>query len=94
MKRFKDFAEERSFEGDKISINDILNQEIVVLNYRISPSKRKEGTQYTILQIEHEGVKRVVFTGSTVLSSQVQKYQSELPFLSIIRKINDFYTFT
>lgn len=94
MKKFSDFADEKPFDGDKIPISDVLNQEIVVHGYRASPSKKKEGTQYITLQIEREGKRYIIFTGSTVLSAQVQKYQAELPFATIIKKINDFYTFT
>ena len=36
----------------------------------------------------------VVFTGSEVLYNQLIKYQEHLPFIAIIRKINDFYSFT
>lgn len=95
LKRFRDFAEDSlPLEGDKISVSELLNREIVVLNYRLSPSKKREGTVYITLQIELEGKKYVAFTGSSVLVAQAEKYKAHFPFVAMIKKINDFYTFT
>lgn len=74
MHKFSDFAkEERAFDGDKIPITEVLNKEIVVTAYKLSPSKKKEGTNYVTLQIEYEGKRRVIFTGSSVLADQISK---------------------
>ena len=35
MMNFSDFADERPFRGEKIRIDDILNQQIIVKDYRI-----------------------------------------------------------
>lgn len=93
MHRFSDFAEENPLEGEKISLLELLNKEIEVLAYRISDSKQKSGTQCLTLQIRYEDKLRVLFTGSSVLISQVLKYADELPFQAKIKKINNYFTF-
>ena len=60
----------------------------------VGDSKKREGTKYITIQVEVDGKHRVVFTGSEVLYNQLIKYQEHLPFIAIIRKINDFYSFT
>lgn len=94
MHKFSDFSEERTFDGDKIPIADVLNREIAVLNYRTGGSKQKAGTKCTTIQIEVDGKHRVIFTGSEVLANQPEKYSDQLPFMTTIKKINDFYSFT
>lgn len=94
MQRFSEFSEEENFDGDKIPISDILNKEVTVLRFRVGDSKKREGTKYITIQVEVDGKHRVVFTGSEVLYNQLMKYQEHLPFIAIIRKINDFYSFT
>lgn len=89
-----EIADEKPFEGDKIPIADVLNKEIIVHSYRISQSKKKEGTQYITLQIEIEGQRRVIFTGSEVIFDLSKKYADKMPFSTVIKKINKFYTFT
>ena len=92
MKRFSDIAEdERPLDGDKIGINDVVNKEITVLAFTVNDSKF-ESEKYLKLQFELEGKRRIIFTGSTVLAKQLQKYESELPFIATIRKINKYFT--
>jgi len=93
MNRFSDFSDENIFEGDKIKINDILNNEIIIINYAIKNSKYKD-RNYLTLQIEKDDEKFVIFTGSSVLIDQIEKYENKLPFITIIKKINKYYTFT
>lgn len=78
----------------KYKTSNILNKEVTVLRFRVGDSKKREGTKYITIQVEVDGKHRVVFTGSEVLYNQLIKYQEHLPFIAIIRKINDFYSFT
>ena len=80
--------------GDKIKISDILEKEIEVIGYRISDSKQKLGTKMLTLQFKLDGEERVLFTGSSVLIEQIEEYGHEIPFLTVIQKVNRFYTFT
>jgi hypothetical protein len=92
--RFGDFAEEQAFDGDKIQLDEILNKEILVTGYKIKDSHQKKGTQYLTIHFELAGEKHVAFTGSMVLMDQLKKYESHLPFLATIKKINRHYTFS
>jgi hypothetical protein len=92
MRRFADFAETpQVLDGDKIKIEDVLNREVTVLGFRVAKGKHKTDRCLT-LQVAVDGVHRVVFTGSEVLISQMEKYGGECPFVSTIRKIDRFYT--
>ena len=95
MKHFSDFAKEPNVMiGDKIKIDNILDKEIEIIGYRINDSKQKIGTKVLTLQINFEGVERILFTGSNVLTEQAEKYKDEMPFLTIIKKVDKFYTFS
>jgi hypothetical protein len=92
--RFGDFAEEEVFDGEKLRLDEILNKEILVTGFRIKDSHQKKGTQYLTIHFEMEGRQHIAFTGSTVLMDQLKKYESHLPFLAVIKKINRHYTFS
>ncbi|MDD2495509.1 MAG: hypothetical protein PHE29_09985 [Tissierellia bacterium] len=95
MKRFSDFAKEPNVMiGDKIKIDNILDKEIEIIGYRINDSKQKTGTKVLTLQIKFEGVERILFTGSNVLTEQAEKYKDEMPFLATIKKVDKFHTFS
>ena len=93
--RFSDFAEEsKVFDGDKRRIEDILNQEILVTDFKIKDSKKKQNTLYATIQFKIKDINYIVFTGSNVLIDQLEKYRENLPFYTIIKKIDRYYTFT
>lgn len=96
MKRFSDFATENILDGDKIRIDDVLNEEIKVKNYSIKESKygKNSSGKYLMLQIVKNERNYVIFTGSDVLIDQIEKYSHEMPFLATIRKINRYYSLT
>lgn len=92
---FVDFAEEpKSFDGDKKKLVEILNQQILIIDFKIQSSKQTEGTLYTTIQFKIGEINHVVFTGSKVLTEQLEKYKSKLPFYATIKKINKYYTLT
>jgi len=97
IKRFSDFAEEDGpLEGDKVKIETILNQEILILGYKVKKSKyKKENSEQCLtVQFEIDGHKRIFFTGSNVLMDQIEKYAGEIPFLATVKKIDKYYTFS
>lgn len=98
MKKFSDFAEITTLEGDKMKIDNILNQNIIVTGARISKSKysKNESGKYLTLQFKMHGEEKpyVIFTGSEVLISQIEKYKEQMPFEAKIVKINRYYTFS
>lgn len=100
IRNFKDFGiipEVKGMEGDKIDMFQILNKEIEVHKFRIVKSKFSEkGNGMRLeLQIVVDNRKRVVFSGSTVLQSQISKVpESEFPFKTTIVKDGMMSQFT
>lgn len=93
--RFSDFADEsKSFEGDKKKIYEILDQDILVLDYAVKDSKQRRGSQYATIQFRLKDVNYIVFSGSAVLIEQLEKYKDNIPFYAQIKKIDKYYTFT
>lgn len=83
----------KHFTGDKIKIQRILNKEITVINYQISPSQIKGN--YAQIQIELSGTKHVIFTGSTVLIDTLEQVdKNDFPFTATIVQENEHYEFT
>jgi hypothetical protein len=95
-KRFADFAVEPApLDGEKAKIDDILNQEIEIVGYRIGAtkySKNKSGQYLTLQVVQATGEVCIVFTGSDVLINQIVKYADQIPFFTVIKKINRYYT--
>lgn len=99
MHRFHDFAQEdQPLDGEKMRVEDILNREISILNARISESKyakeNENRKRVATIQFEIGGKTYVAFTGSGVLIKQIEKYRDRIPFITTIRKINRYYTFS
>ena len=95
MKRFAEFnTDSAPLDGEKIRIDDILNFEVMVIGYNIRKSKygKNVSGKCLALQVEIDGARRLIFTGSEVLISQLEKYGGEIPFLATVRKIDRYYT--
>ena len=93
--RFSDFAEEsKKFDGDKKRVEDILNQEILIVDFKVKDSKKRQDSLYATIQLKINDINYIVFTGSGVLIDQLEKYKSNLPFHTTIKKIDRYYTFT
>lgn len=80
--------------GDKKFMNDILNREIIVTDYRITNSKKRNGTDCLQLQFLMDDVPCVIFTGSSVLIDQIQCARDQIPFATTIVKIDKYYSFS
>ena len=61
MHKFSDFADEKALDGNKLFINNVVNKEIEILNFRISKSKQKAGTNCLTLQFKLDGIVYVLF---------------------------------
>ncbi len=86
-----------AFVGEKISINKILDREIIVHHYNVVPSKFPKDNSYDRcmhLQIELKGTKHVVFTSSLYLLDQIEQAKSSLPFTTTIVEENKRLLFT
>lgn len=98
-RRFSEFAKDHvPLDGAKLKIDDILNKEILVTAMRVKPSKYgtngKSAPTCLTIQFVMSGERYVAFTGSGVLADQAQLYQPEIPFLTTVKKIDKYYTFT
>lgn len=98
MKKFSDFAEVKALNGEKLRLDDVLNQSIAVVGQRITASKYSKNIsgKYLTLQFHfsEESETKILFTGSDVLISQIEDHKEEIPFEATIKKINRYYTFT
>lgn len=98
MNSFKDFnikPKLSTFLGDKIKIERVLNTDITVLNYKIEDSKKKQGTKFLTLQIEKQGTKHVIFSGSTILMDMIEQVpKGKFPFKTTIIKESEHLEFT
>ncbi|MDQ1150177.1 MULTISPECIES: hypothetical protein [Sphingobacterium] len=97
MKKFSDFnitVEAENFIGDKIRVTKILNRPIIVHAFKLDPSKFYAGESLA-LQIEFEGQKRVVFSGSKRLKEQIKQVPKDgFPFHTTIIEENDMHLFS
>ena len=97
MKKFGDFAkEEKVMDGEKIKIEDVLDKEIFVFAYKIKNSQfnKTNSEKYLIMQFKLNGEKHIAFTGSNVLIDQIERYKDELPFSTIIKRVDKYFTFS
>lgn len=89
MKAFSELGvRSKNLTGDKIEMVDVLDKEIIVIDYRSGDSKySRDGTLLT-LQIKYNDETRVIFTGSGVLLEDIKKLPIEaFPFTTTIIKI-------
>lgn len=103
MKPVKSFSQfgiqaENHLSGKKIGIKHILNREITVKDFQISPSKYpNEGNGMRLtLQFIVDNEECVVLTGSVVLQDQIKKVAKEdFPFTTTIIPLTPMgYKFT
>jgi hypothetical protein len=99
MKSFKDLGIKpvnKGLEGKKIDIDRIFNEPIIVNRFQVKDSKYpdKNYEKCLHLEIEFEGRKRVVFTGSKVLIDTITQIpEKEFPFATKIIKENGRFEF-
>jgi len=97
VKQFSEFStEETPLDGEKDKLEKILNRAITVTGFRIKKSQysKNESGKYLTLQYELENETKIIFTGSDVLIGQMERYGSEIPFMTTIKKINRYFTLT
>lgn len=93
--KFANFAKDKlPMPGKKKRLDEILNREIVVTDFRITKSKRKEGTDCLQIQFVLDDDVFVAFTGSAVLSDQIQAARDNIPFRGTVVKIDKYYSFS
>jgi hypothetical protein len=100
MKKFGELNIEnnhKSMVGEKMKMAKVLNRQIIVHSFRVEKSKypKNKSGMCLYLQIEIEGVKWVIFTGSDVLLEQIEQVDiNDFPFITTIQKNNEYFEFT
>ncbi len=99
MKNFRDLGIKstlQNFTGDKIRMDNLLNCEITVVDYKIEASKYGDkGERCLWLQIIKNGTKYVAFSGYKSLMTQIEQVpKNEFPFVTTIVKENKILEFT
>lgn len=100
MKQFSELGignnepERKGLVGDRIKTERVLDKKITVLHFEIKGSKFEGRCLH--LQIEYNEDKRVIFTSSKGLISQLENADPSIcPFTTVIRKQEDeTYKFT
>lgn len=91
----RDFAkpgkDEDPLDGEKKKINEILDKEILILNFRIQKSKIKDGN-YMIVQFELDNKKYVIFTTARRLLKKLPRYEDKMPYHGTIIQKYKYYT--
>jgi len=96
MKNFSELGikTRRSFIGDKIAIESILDKEIIVEFFEIKPSKKVMDGDCLHLQIKFEDKYRVVFTSSAFLMDPLKQLaENDFPFKAKIKRVNKHFEF-
>jgi hypothetical protein len=96
MKSFSEqgVTSKRSFVGNKIYIESILEKHIIIEFFDIRPSRKNDGTDCLHMQIKLDQVDHVVFSSSTFLMNQLKQLKDDdFPFTAKIVKINRHYEF-
>lgn len=100
MRKFSELgikSSHRALIGDKVKIKHILNREILVWDFKIEKSKfsKNKSGMYLHLQIEFDGHKHIVFTGSDVLIDLIQQVPEDaFPFMTTIVQTGEYFEFT
>lgn len=91
--RFGDFAKGNILDGEKKRLSEIVNKEIVVTGANITKSTKNDG-ECLKLQYTLDGKTYVTFTGSVVLIKQCKEYSNEIPFVTTIKQVGKYFSFT
>ena len=92
---FANFARDKlPMPGTKKRLEEILNKEIIILDFRITKSNKRENSECLQFQFLCDGDVFVLFTGSGVLINQIQAIKDKLPLKTTVVKIDKYYSFS
>lgn len=107
MNKFSEFADTAHplLDGKKISLDEIISKdnkagkEIVVLNFRVKNTKYDDAKNPHCLTVQFafpgkEDEHYIFFSGSSVLMDQLEAYKEKLPFLTTVKRVGKYYTFS
>lgn len=97
MNRLRDIVPARHrLEGEKVSIDSVLNIPLEFLDWDIRPSVKQKDSDYMIMQFRKDGKLHVIMTGGEYLIKDVRSYEESAgkePFLATIVKKGNAYLF-
>ncbi len=80
--------------GNKKRLEEILNKPIVILDFRLSKSNKRENSECLQIQFLCDGDVFVLFTGSVVLIDQIKSVKDKLPLKTTVIKVDKYYSFS
>ena len=86
MVNFSDLGikdESSSFLEEKVSINDVVNSEIIVHDFKANVPTQN-GNRH-LIKIEIDSQKRVIFTGSHRIIDALESKKIKFPFKTVIK---------
>ena len=93
--KFSSFAKNQMpMPGNKKHLDDVLNREITIIDYRMRRSTKRDGTECLQIQFILDNEVCVLFTGSSVLANQIKECKDNIPFVTTIVKIDRYYSFS
>lgn len=87
-------ADKLPMPGVKKRLDEILNKKIIILDYRISKSSKRENSECLQIQFLLDGDVFILFTGSVVLIDQIKSIKDRLPLNTTVVKIDKYYSFS
>ena len=91
--KFSVFAKNKlPMPGNKKHLDQILNREIFIVDFRVMQSKHRENSKCLQIQFLLDDEVCVAFTGSVVLLDQITSSKEKLPFSATVAKIDRYYT--
>ncbi len=91
--KFSTFAKNKlPMPGNKKYLDQILNREIFIVDFRVMESKHRENSKCLQIQFLLDNEVCVAFTGSVVLLDQITSSKDKLPFVATLTKIDKYYT--
>ena len=91
--RFASFAKNNlHMPGQKRRLEEILNKEIIILDFQITKSTKRENSDCMQIQFIIDNEICVVFTGSLVLMDQINAVKNNLPLKTTVVKIDKYYS--
>lgn len=93
--KFSTFAKNQlPMPGNKKRLDEILNREITVIDFRVRKSTKRDGTECLQMQFLFDDEVCVVFTGSSVLINQIKEAKDNIPFVGTVVKLDRYYSFS
>ena len=91
--KFSAFAKNKlPMPGNKKYLDQILNREIFIVDFRVMESKHRENSKCLQIQFLLDNEVCIAFTGSVVLLDQITSSKDKLPFVATLTKIDKYYT--